>query len=139
MVCTPASAARRIPSAVLACTTTGRPLLAECGGLLAALDRLDDGRGATHAMLGLLPGDGAIGARLAALGAQRVVLPEGELRGHAFHLGRAHIDAEPIATADDPTGGPAAEAVYRHRRMTASFLHFYFPSAPDAALALFRP
>jgi cobyrinic acid a,c-diamide synthase len=117
----------------------GRPLLAECGGLLAALDRLDDGRGGTHRMLGLLPGEGAIGARLAALGSQRVLLPEGELRGHTFHFGRARIDAERIAIGDDPTGGPAAEAVYRHRRMTASFVHLYFPSAPDAALALFRP
>ena len=33
---------------------------------------------------------------------------------------------------------PRREAVYRRNRMTASFMHAYFPSNPDAAVALFE-
>jgi cobyrinic acid a,c-diamide synthase len=29
--------------------------------------------------------------------------------------------------------------VYRDRRLTASFVHFYFPSHPEAAMRLFLP
>ncbi|MCF5070518.1 cobyrinate a,c-diamide synthase, partial [Pseudomonas syringae] len=35
--------------------------------------------------------------------------------------------------------GRGAEAVYREGRMTASYVHFYFPSNPAAVAALFAP
>lgn len=117
----------------------GKPLLAECGGLLYALDRLADRDGHAASMAGLLPGHAVIQPRMAALGMQAVALPEGELRGHSFHYARATIDAAPLAHATNPNGGPTAEAVYRRARMTASFAHFYFPSNPDAAVRLFLP
>lgn len=117
----------------------GKPLLAECGGLLYALDRLADRDGRVAPMAGLLHGHAAIQPRMAALGMQGVALPEGELRGHSFHYARATIDAEPLALATNPNGGPTAEAVYRRGRMTASFVHFYFPSNPGAAARLFLP
>ncbi|UPG86145.1 cobyrinate a,c-diamide synthase [Luteibacter aegosomatis] len=117
----------------------GLPLLAECGGLLYALDRLTDREGRGAAMAGLLPGHAAMQPRMAALGMQAVDLPEGTLRGHSFHYARAEVDGEPLARAFNPNGGPTAEAVYRRGRMTASFVHFYFPSNPDAAMRLFLP
>lgn len=116
-----------------------RPLLAECGGLLYALDSLAAREGDAFPMAGLLPGHARIQPRLAALGLQEVALPEGTLRGHTFHYGRAEVACTPAATARNPNDGPSAEAVYRERRMTASFVHFYFPSNPDAALQLLRP
>ncbi|MDQ0009584.1 cobyrinic acid a,c-diamide synthase [Luteibacter jiangsuensis] len=115
----------------------GRPLLAECGGLLYALDRLADRDGHEGAMLGLLHGHAAIQPRLAALGMQAVELPEGSLRGHSFHYAQATVEATPLALASNPHGGPTAEKVYRRGRMTASFVHFYFPSNPGAACRLF--
>jgi cobyrinic acid a,c-diamide synthase len=117
----------------------GRPLLAECGGLLYALDSLTDRDGQTASLAGLLGGHAVMQPRMAALGMQAVSLPEGDLRGHSFHYARATIKAEPIAMATNPNGGPTAEAVYRRGRMTASFVHFYFPSNPDAAARLFLP
>ena len=117
----------------------GKPLLAECGGLLYLLDALADKQGERAAMAGLLAGSAALQPRLAGLGMQVVELPEGELRGHTFHYARAEIAAEPIAQARNPNGGPSREAVYRDRRMTASFVHFYFPSNPAAALRLLQP
>ncbi len=115
----------------------GLPLLAECGGLLYALDGLTDREGHAGAMAGLLKGDATMQPRLAALGMQSVALPEGVLRGHSFHYAQATIDALPLASASNPHGGPTAEKVYRRQRMTASFVHFYFPSDPDAAGRLF--
>jgi len=117
----------------------GKPMLAECGGLLFALDSLADRDGQQAAMAGLLPGEAVLQPRLAALGLQGVELPEGALRGHTFHYAKARVDATPLAQASNPNGGPSSEAVYRERRLTASFVHFYFPSNPAAALALFLP
>lgn len=117
----------------------GRPLLAECGGLLYALDRLTDRDGYTAAMAGLIPGHAVMQPKMAALGMQAVDLPEGTLRGHSFHYAYACIEAVALATAVNPNGGPTTEAVYRQGRFTASFVHFYFPSNVDAALGLFLP
>jgi cobyrinic acid a,c-diamide synthase len=107
--------------------------------LLFALDSLADRDGNRAPMAGLLRGTAAMQPRLAALGLQSVVLPEGTLRGHTFHYAKATVDAAPIAFATNPNKGPSAEAVYREGRMTASFVHFYFPSDPLAATRLFAP
>ncbi|QNK00168.1 cobyrinate a,c-diamide synthase [Dyella telluris] len=117
----------------------GRPLLAECGGMLYALDSLADVEGASFPMAGLLRGKAAMQKRLGGLGMQAVALPEGALRGHTFHYALAEIDEDPIAMASNPDGGPSKEGVYRRGRFTASFMHLYFPSNPVAAVALFLP
>jgi cobyrinic acid a,c-diamide synthase len=117
----------------------GKPLLAECGGLLFALDELADRDGNAWPMASLLPGRAVMQTRLGGLGLQSVELPEGVLRGHTFHYARADIPGEPLARAVNPNKGPSSEAVYRQRGMTASFVHFYFPSNPLAAMRLFRP
>lgn len=117
----------------------GKPMLAECGGLLFALESLADREGHVAPMAGLLSGHARMQPRLAALGLQGVNLPEGKLRGHTFHYAQASIDAEPLAHAFNPNHGPCKEAVYRERRLTASFVHFYFPSNARAALQLFLP
>jgi cobyrinic acid a,c-diamide synthase len=117
----------------------GKPMLAECGGLLFALDKLADREGHAASMAGLLPGHAQIQPRLAALGLQGAALPEGELRGHSFHYAQASIEATPLTQAFNPNRGPCQEAIYRERRLTASFVHFYFPSNAPAALQLFLP
>lgn len=117
----------------------GKPLLAECGGLLFVLESLADRDGHEAPMAALLSGRAVLQSRLAALGLQSVELPEGTLRGHTFHYARAWIDAEPLVLASNPNNGPCREAVYRERGLTASFVHFYFPSNPRAALRLFLP
>lgn len=117
----------------------GRPLLAECGGMLYALDALTSLDGDRFAMAGLLHGHAAMQSRLGGLGMQSVTLPEGELRGHTFHYAHAQIVPPPLAMAANPDGGPSREGVYRRQRMTASFMHAYFPSHPDAAVGLFLP
>ena len=65
--------------------------------------------------------------------------PEGVLRGHTYHHSLTSTEWQPIARGLSPNGGRGAEAVYRQGRMTASYVHFYFPSNPTAVAALFAP
>ncbi len=117
----------------------GRPVVAECGGMLALLESLTDASGHSASMLGLLPGQGVMADRLVNLGMHSLALPEGEVRGHTFHHARIETSA-PIALhtrAQRHHGQP--EAVFRHGRLFASFMHMYFPSGPGAVASLFRP
>lgn len=115
----------------------GKPLLAECGGMMVLFNRLVDAHGQVHAMWGLLPGSTRLLPHLAGLGLQSAVLPEGECRGHSFHHSACETPLQPIARAFNPNGGSTAEAVYRIGRTTASYLHLYFPSNPAAVARLF--
>jgi cobyrinic acid a,c-diamide synthase len=115
----------------------GKPLLAECGGMMALFETLLDKEGASHAMAGLLPGGVAMQPRLTALGIQIAVLPEGILRGHTFHYSRAQTSLTPLLNAETQDGR-AGEAIYRRARFTASYVHFYFPSNPVAVAGLLR-
>jgi cobyrinic acid a,c-diamide synthase len=116
-----------------------KPLLAECGGMLYLLDALTDVDGQRAELVGLLAGEAVMQKRLAALALQMVALPEGELRGHTYHHSLTSTELQPIARGISPNGGRGAEAVYRIGRMTASYVHFYFPSNPQAVAALFAP
>lgn len=119
----------------------GKPLLAECGGMLALAEHLTDAKGVDHAMAGLMPGRAQMQQRLAALGMQKIEWPElgdrGELRGHTFHYSLLATPLEPIARATNPNGGKAAEALYAQGSLRASYVHHYFPSNPEAIAAFF--
>ncbi|MBL3278635.1 cobyrinate a,c-diamide synthase, partial [Klebsiella pneumoniae] len=73
----------------------GRPIVAECGGMLALLDALCDAEGQRAPMWGLLRGEGAMQARLVNLGLHALALPEGTVRGHTFHHAAVSGD-EPV-------------------------------------------
>ena len=90
-------------------------------------------------MVGLLPGKAVMQLRLAALALQEVRLPEGSLRGHTFHHSLLDTRLEPLAQGECPNYRRTSEAVFRDGRLTASYIHFYLPSNPQAAAALFRP
>ncbi|CAI8792538.1 cobyrinate a,c-diamide synthase [Methylocaldum szegediense] len=117
----------------------GKPILAECGGFLYLLETLADTRGHHAEMVGLLPGRAVVQARLANLGLQSVELPEGRLRGHTFHHARAETHLAPVTHTCTEKSSGRPEAVYRDRRLLASFLHLYFSSNPAATAALFAP
>ncbi len=125
--------------AIRAHHAAGKPILAECGGMLYLLDGLTDKAGARGAMLGLLPGEARLQPRLTALALQAVELPEGRLRGHTFHHSALETSLQPLALGECPNYKRTAEAVYRQGRLTASYIHFYLPSDPTAAAELLRP
>lgn len=114
-----------------------KPLLAECGGMLVLLDELSDVDGKANAMAALMPGRAAMQKRLAALGLQTIVWPEGELRGHTFHYSAMETPLSAIATATNPNAGRAAERLYGFGSLRASYVHHYFPSNPSAIAAFF--
>ncbi|SEQ83163.1 hydrogenobyrinic acid a,c-diamide synthase (glutamine-hydrolysing) /cobyrinate a,c-diamide synthase [Azotobacter beijerinckii] len=126
-------------AAICAHHEAGKPILAECGGMLYLLDALTDLDGRREAMLGLLPGEAWMQPKLAALALQEVELDGARLRGHSYHHSTMACALTPIAHGECPNYRRTAEAVYRRGRLTASYIHFYLPSAPQAAAALLRP
>ncbi|QLC74400.1 cobyrinate a,c-diamide synthase [Pseudomonas sp. LPB0260] len=117
----------------------GKPIHAECGGMLYLLERLTDKQGVSGRMLGLLPGEATLQPRLTALALQEVEMPGGHLRGHTYHHSALSCELAPLARGECPNYRRTAEAVYRLGRLTASYIHFYLPSDPLAAAELFRP
>jgi len=117
----------------------GKPIHAECGGMLYLLDRLTDKQGVSGRMLGLLAGEATLQPRMTAMALQHAELPEGQLRGHSFHYSALTSTLAPLTRGECPNYKRTAEAVYREGRLTASYIHFYMPSDPVAAAALFRP
>ncbi|PZW71013.1 cobyrinic acid a,c-diamide synthase [Pseudomonas sp. URMO17WK12:I1] len=133
------AANRPMIDAIKAHQQAGKPLLAECGGMLYLLESLSDVAGERAELAGLLPGSAQMQKRLVALALQSVELPEGVLRGHSYHHSRLDSALQPLARGDCPNDKPVSEAVFRLDRLTASYIHFYLPSNPPAAAALFRP
>lgn len=133
------SANRPMIDAIKTHQQLGKPMLAECGGMLYLLESLSDVAGERAELAGLLPGHAQMQKRLVALALQRVVLPEGVLRGHSYHHSRLESAMEPLARGECPNDKPVSEAVFRLDRLTASYIHFYLPSDPAAAAALLRP
>ncbi len=70
-------------------------------------------------------------------GMQTAPLPEGEIRAHAHHRSLSSDTPEPIAFGRRQRHAAAGEAIYRQRQLTATFLHLYFPSNPQAIANLF--
>jgi cobyrinic acid a,c-diamide synthase len=114
----------------------GKPLIAECGGMMVLFEELVTQDGARFAMAGLLAGRTLMRARPTAIGVQFAYLPKGRIGGHTFHFSHCESALTPMCraiTSDGRTG----EAIYQSAQMTASYLHFYFPSNPSVAAALF--
>lgn len=119
----------------------GKPILAECGGMLYCLDALDDGKGHTGNMLALMPGRATMQNRLAALGLQSADFPGGTVRGHTFHYSRLETPLVPHSHAlskGGSGGGSRGEAIYRHGSLWASYMHAYFPSCPVSVATIFK-
>jgi len=130
------SANQTLWHALRAHVAAGKPLLAECGGMMSLFEQVTDKEGKTHPFAGLLPGISVMQPRLAALGTQFADLPEGRLSGHTFHYSKSQTPLVPLALASTPEGGQG-EAIYRVGRLTASYVHFYFPASPAAVAGLF--
>ncbi len=109
----------------------GMPMLAECGGMMALAEAI-----AGTPAFGLLPGTTRLQPRLQGLGVQFADLPGGRLGAHTFHYSSLETPLQPALQAIGPRGRPG-EVIYRHGNLTASYLHFYFPSNPAATAALF--
>ncbi len=118
----------------------GKPVWAECGGMLALCDGVTALDGSTQPMWGLLPGQVVMQSRLGGLGMQQLALDAGLLRGHTFHYTRLET-AMPVLTRSSRPGAAVqadrGEALYQCGSVQASYFHAWFPSCPSAVAALF--
>ncbi|WP_252374329.1 cobyrinate a,c-diamide synthase [Hydrogenophaga sp. 2FB] len=132
------AAGSRTRDSLRAHVQAGRPVWAECGGMMPLFDALVSSDGDAVATWGLLPGQVVMQKRLAALGPQQLSLPDGALRGHTFHYSRCESALEPVRHTESPRGA-AGEAVYRVGAVQASYFHAWFASSPAATASLFLP
>lgn len=126
---------------VAAHVQAGKPVWAECGGLMVLAEQLVDAQGVAHPMWGLLPGRTVLGRRLAALGPHQWAVPGLEatpLRGHSFHWSRFETSA-PAAwhTQAMQSVLGTGEPVFVRGSLRASWFHPWFASSPRAAAWLF--
>ena len=118
----------------------GKPVWAECGGMMALFDQLTGVDGASLPMWGVLPGSVTMQKRLAALGPQQLEVAGGILRGHTFHYSTC---ATPLQAASRTQAAPGrtlrgeGEALYVSGSVKASYFHAWFASSPAAAARLF--
>ena len=135
-------------SDIRAFSTSKKPIVAECGGMLYLLDQLTDMEGQQFSMVGLMPGKATMQKKLAAIGSQWVSLPsfteniaEGSadniMRGHSFHYSCADIELEPSCQTTHHPSERAGEFVYQHNNILASYMHWYLPSNPSLTLRIF--
>jgi cobyrinic acid a,c-diamide synthase len=110
----------------------GKPMLAECGGMMALSESVDG-----HTGFGLLPGRSRLTTQLQGIGTQHLPLATGTISAHTFHHGVFETPLPPDRVADTAFGKP--EGLYRHGSLRASFLHFYFPSNPQVAAEWLLP
>ncbi|WEE79969.1 cobyrinate a,c-diamide synthase [Comamonas testosteroni] len=118
----------------------GKPVWAECGGMLALCDGVTALDGSTQPMWGLLPGQVVMQSRLGGLGMQQLALDTGLLRGHTFHYTRLETAMPVLARSSRPGATVQAdrgEALYQHGSVRASYFHAWFPSCPAAVASLF--
>ncbi len=113
-----------------------KPLLAECGGMLFLAEALVDSKGEQYEMLGIVPGIVAMKTKLTAIGSQQVLIDQQEIRGHTFHYSSLEISIPALSQAKY-ADGRTGESIYRVNKVTASYLHLYFPSNPKLIAELF--
>jgi cobyrinic acid a,c-diamide synthase len=119
---------------------SGKPVWAECGGMMALFDQLTGVDGVSIPMWGVLPGNVTMQQRLAALGPQQLEVAGGSLRGHTFHYSTC---ATPLQAATRTQAAPGrtvrgeGEALYVAGSVKASYFHAWFASNPAATARLF--
>ena len=114
-----------------------KPILAECGGFLYCLETLTDLTETTYPMANILSGHGAMRGKRGCQGMQTAPLPEGDVCGHAHHRSRSSDTPTPIAHGKRQRHPAPGEAIYRQDGLTATYLHLFFTSNPDAIAQLF--
>jgi cobyrinic acid a,c-diamide synthase len=118
----------------------GKPVWAECGGMMALFDQLTTADGASWPMWGVLPGHVTLQKRLAALGPQQLDVNGGVLRGHAFHYSTCSTPLAPVTHTQAAPGRKLrgeGEALYVSGPVKASYFHAWFASDPAVASRLF--
>jgi cobyrinic acid a,c-diamide synthase len=119
---------------------SGRPLYAECGGLMYLSDAIATLDGSVHPMLGLIPGQAVMAAKLRALGYVEVETrdesplgpPGTRFRGHQFRYSHFEAPAEPARYAlEIVRSGDRRSEGYGQGNVLGSYVHAHWAETPD--------
>ncbi|MCS6925926.1 MAG: cobyrinate a,c-diamide synthase [Candidatus Binatia bacterium] len=124
----------------------GRPIYAECGGLMYLCKTLLDTTGLSHPMVGVFPFATRMTPRWRALGYREITATTGNpffppgvrLRGHEFHYSEIAEEApardwvQRTLLLQDSHGSSYSEG-FTIRRTLGTYAHIHFGSQPDAA------
>lgn len=117
----------------------GKPVWAECGGMIPLFDGLTQTDGTRAPMWGLMAGEVTMQKKLSGLGPQRWMTPQGELRGHTFHYSLTQSPLPSTLQTEAVRAHSKPEAIYAQGSVRASYFHAWFPSNPKATAQLFLP
>ena len=127
-------------NSIAAHVDAGKPVWAECGGMMALFETLTCADSASYSMWGVLPGSVTLQKKLAALGPQQLDMVGNVLRGHAFHYSTCTTSLHAAARTQAAPGRKLrgeGEALYVQGSVKASYFHAWFASSPAAAASLF--
>lgn len=138
---------RSLRADILQWSGRGMPILAECGGLMYLVDKLEDFDGILHDMVGIFPGKVKMGRKLRSLGYCSATLNENciigrrgtKIMGHMFHW----------SWYEDPSGkakyifdvskaGRTERDGLSQNKALASYLHLHFSTRLSCARSLLR-
>jgi cobyrinic acid a,c-diamide synthase len=122
----------------------GRPMYAECGGLMYLCDSIVTQAGDRHEMLGLVPGSAIMTNGLQALGyvdveteVDSLLGPRGtRFRGHQFRHSRFETSRAPhLYRMTVARSGETSHEGYGSANLVASYVHAHWASNPGIATA----
>jgi cobyrinic acid a,c-diamide synthase len=122
---------------------TGKPVYAECGGMIFLSEGLTTSDGVVHVMAGVLPFAMEMTGKLVQFGYVTVQLardcllgPKGsELRGHSFHYSRiaGEVDVPTSYSVLYSLSGREQSEGFAIANVLASYIHLHFRTAPAIA------
>ncbi len=115
----------------------GKPIYAECGGMMYLMKSLTDVHGVKHEMSGLIDGHSYMRKKLSALAYQQLSLDGEIMRGHTFHYSESEISEAPYCRATHPLSGSDGEWFFKIKSLWCSYLHLYFPSNAKMTASFF--
>jgi len=107
---------------------TGKPLLAECGGMMLLGQTITDQQEKVWDMAGVLPITTTMQDKLAALGYRECINGSNAgVKGHEFH----HSIRTELEKIDEAFLVVRGDNGIQQENIRASYIHWYFASAPD--------
>lgn len=126
-------------------TDSGKPIYAECGGLMYLSQGIHDFNGNFFKMAGVFPFETIMKKRRSHLGYREIILKEDcivgkrgdKLRGHEFHYSEIkesfNMVQSSVYKVKDGSGQDIQDKGYRFKNTLASYIHIHFGSNPDIA------
>ncbi|MDB1125225.1 cobyrinate a,c-diamide synthase [Vibrio algarum] len=128
----------RLKEQVVKHVSDGKPILAECGGMLYLNNSLTGLNNQKVPLASILNANSHMQSKLAALGlVEGELTPNETLRGHTFHYSKTDSH-EQILCYPISQRGRILDPVWQKGQVVASYIHWYFPSNPELVAKIFR-